>query len=261
MTTGGQDTKALTILSKVKKALTILSKVKTKYWERTHKYGIRIPKSVKEALLIDKENGDTQWMDATRKEMVAIRTAMEQYDGDVLDLIGYQLITGHIVFDVKLGENFQRKARFCADGHKTQTPNSITYSSVVSRDSVRIMLLIAALNDLSLKATDIQNAFLTAPNLEKVYIRGGPEFGPDEGKTFIIRKALCGLKSASAAFRSYLADKLEEIGFKSSIADPDVWMRPASASDGTQYYSYVLAYVDDILAIDKDPDTIVKQIG
>ena len=245
----------------LKKAHTTLSKVKSKYWEKTHKYGVRIPKSIKEAIAIDKENGDTMWMDAIRKEMTAIRGAVEEYEGDIRDLIGYQLITGHIVFDVKLGENFRRKARFCADGHKTKTPASVTYSSVVSRDSVRIMLLIAALNGLSLKAADIQNAFLTAPNLEKVYIIAGPEFGAEQGKTFIIRKALYGLKSASAAFRAYLAEKLEEIGFKSSIADPDVWLRPASAPDGTEYYSYVLAYVDDILAIDHNPDAIMKQIG
>jgi Reverse transcriptase (RNA-dependent DNA polymerase) len=245
----------------LKKAHTTLSKVKSKYWEKTHKYGIRIPKLVKEAIAIDKENGDTMWMDAIRKEMTAIRGAMEEHDGDVRNLVGFQLITGHIVFDVKLGENFRRKARFCADGHKTKTPAFVTYSSVVSRDSVRIMLLIAALNGLSLKAADIQNAFLTAPNLEKVYIVAGPEFGTEQGKTFIIRKALYGLKSASAAFRAYLAEKLEEIGFKSSIADPDVWLRPASAPDGTEYYSYVLAYIDDILAIDYDPDGIMKQIG
>ena len=46
----------------------ILSKVKTKYWQRTHKFGIKIPKNVKEALRIDDENGDTQWRDAFKKE-------------------------------------------------------------------------------------------------------------------------------------------------------------------------------------------------
>ena len=44
----------------LKKSHTILSKIKSKYWERSHKYGIRIPKTVKEAIAIDKENGDTQ---------------------------------------------------------------------------------------------------------------------------------------------------------------------------------------------------------
>ena len=35
-----------------------LSKVKSKYWLKTHKYGIRIPKTVKEALEIDNDNGN-----------------------------------------------------------------------------------------------------------------------------------------------------------------------------------------------------------
>ena len=56
-----------------------------------------------------------------------------------------------------------------ADGHKTEPPASITYSTVISRDSVRILLTIAALNDLEIFGADVQNAFLSAPNLEKVW--------------------------------------------------------------------------------------------
>ena len=73
---------------------------------------------------------------------------------------GYQEISGHIIFDVKLGEGFRRKARFVGDGHKTKTPSSVTYSSVVSRDSVRIILMVAALNDLDIQGADIENAYL-----------------------------------------------------------------------------------------------------
>ena len=76
---------------------------------------------------------------------------MQIHDGTPKDLIGYQQITGHILFGVKLGEGFRRKARLVGDGHKTRTPSSVTYSSVVSQDSVRIMLMIAALNNLELK--------------------------------------------------------------------------------------------------------------
>ena len=51
--------------------------------------------------------------------------------------------------NIKLAENFRRKARLVADGHKTDMPSSITYdSSMVSRDSVRTYLMIVALNDL-----------------------------------------------------------------------------------------------------------------
>eukprot|EP00978_Attheya_sp_CCMP212_P020814 scaffold60119_cov30-Attheya_sp.AAC.2 len=67
----------------------------------------------------------------------------------------------------------ERKSRFCADGHKTGAPSSVTYSTVVSRDSVRILLTIAALNDLKILGADVQNAFLTAPNKEKLWIRAG----------------------------------------------------------------------------------------
>ena len=37
-----------------------------------HKYGVKIPKSVKEAYAIDSENGDTMRADAIREEMKKI---------------------------------------------------------------------------------------------------------------------------------------------------------------------------------------------
>jgi hypothetical protein len=39
---------------------------------------------------------------------------------------------------------------------------TMTYASVVSRESVRIALTLAALNDLEVKTADIENTFLTA---------------------------------------------------------------------------------------------------
>ena len=47
---------------------------------------------------------------------------------------GYQNITCHMIFDVKMGENFKRKARFVTIGHKTKTPAAMDYSSVMSRE-------------------------------------------------------------------------------------------------------------------------------
>ena len=81
--------------------------------------------------------------------MKKIKEAVRVHDGTDKELVGYQQITGHIIFDIKLGEGFRRKARFVGDGHKTKPPTSVTYSSVVSRDSVRILLSIAAINDLN----------------------------------------------------------------------------------------------------------------
>jgi hypothetical protein len=243
-----------------KKRASILSKLKSKYWQRTHKYGIRIPKSVQEAYDIDKAENTTLWRDAIAQEMVKIREALTLHGDDPSDLIGYQEITTHFIFDIKLGENFRRKARLVADGHKTDTPASITYSSVVARDSVRICLLLAALNDLDIQSGDIENAYLTAPCRERCWTRAGPEFGHEQGKIFIVTQALYGLKSSGAAFRAFLAETLDKIGFKSSIADPDVWLRAATKPDGEEYYEYILCYVDDILSISHDAKATMKAI-
>ena len=131
----------------LRKSKRIISKMKSKYWQCTHKYGIKIPKNAREAYAIDRENGNTLWSDAIKEGMTKIKGATKIHNGDPNMLKGYQEITGHIVFDVKLGQGFRIKARFVGDGHKIETPSAVTYSSVVSRGSVRIILMIAALND------------------------------------------------------------------------------------------------------------------
>lgn len=125
----------------------IIGKVKKKYWQRTHKYGIRLPKSVKEAYEIDKATGTDYWAKAIEKEMKNVRVAFEFNDGDEIP-VGHEELTVHMVFDIKI--LLEQKARLVADGHKTEEqPKEYTFSSVVTRDSVRLFFLIAALNDLS----------------------------------------------------------------------------------------------------------------
>ena len=160
-----------------------------------------------------------------------------------------------------MGENFRRKARLVADGHLTNVPTSSTYSTVVSRDSVRICFLLAALHGLELLAADVENAYLNAPCREKHWIRAGPEFGHDEGKVYLVVRALYGLRSSGAAFCAYLAEILDDIGFKSSIADPDVWIRQNTLPDGQKYYEYILVYVDDIICISHTPKETMMQIA
>ena len=52
-----------------------------------------------------------------------------------------------MIFDMKM-EEFRCKARLVAGGHRTKAPVTITYANVVSRETVRIALLMAALNNL-----------------------------------------------------------------------------------------------------------------
>ena len=161
----------------------------------------------------------------------------------------FQEIKCHMIFDVKIGENFCRKARLVAGRHTTDAPATLAYSSVISHDSVRISLTIAALNGLEVMACDIQNAYLTADCREKIWTRAGPEFWSESGTIMLIRNVLYGLKSSGAAFHAHLAETLYDIRFVPTQADPDVWRRSAVKEDGFKYYKYVLCYVDDILTI------------
>ena len=169
--------------------------------------------------------------------------AFKILDDDDKPPIGSQYMKCHMVFSIKM-EDFFRKACLVAGGNIVEASKSLTFASVVSRESVRIALKLAALNDLEVKTSDIQNAYLTAPCSEKVHTTLGTEFGENKGKTAIIVRALYGLASSGASFRNYLADCMYHVGYKSCLADPDLWYKPHVREE-----SYVLLYVDDCLCI------------
>ncbi len=205
--------------------------------KRTHKFGIELPKTVNEALELDKKNGNTFWADAIAKEMKDICVAFKiLLDGQSAP-IGYQKIPCHMIFDIKM-DNFRHKARLVAGGHMTKAPATITYASIVSCETVRIALLMAALNDLNVKVGDVLNAYITAPITEKVWTVLGPEFGIDAGKSAIIVHALYGLKSAGAASRTHLASFMRQMDYISCKVDPDLWYKAETRpADNFRYYA------------------------
>ena len=236
----------------------IISAVTARVAKTTHKYGVKVPRSVHEAFRLDEENGNTIWRDALNKEMDNLKVAFDILPNDKAMPPGYTKASGHIIFDVRM--TLERKARWVKDGHKTPEPEWSTYAGVVSRESVRIALTYAALNNLPVCGCDIQNAYLQAPASEKHYIICGPEFGlENEGKRAIIVRALYGGKSAGADYWRHVRQAMEEMGFQSCKADNDVWLREGTRSDGTEYWQYVLLYVDDILAIMEAPETFIRR--
>jgi hypothetical protein len=67
-------------------------------------------------------------------------------------------VSCHMIFDVKM--DFMRKPWLVARGHCMNFPASLTYSSVIAHDSIRIAFLVAALNYLDILSVDIGNAYL-----------------------------------------------------------------------------------------------------
>ena len=74
----------------------------------------------------------------------------------------------------------------------------------------------------------------------------------------MIHCALYGGKAAGRDFRNHLRSCMEFLNFKSCLADPNVWMRPAIKSDGITYYEYILLYVDNALVVSENAERILQ---
>ena len=90
------------------------------------------------------------WADAISKEMENIRVAFAVLPDGKSVSIGHQFVQCSMVFNIKI-EDFRCKARLVTEGHMTKAPATITYASIVSRETVRIALMIATLHELEVK--------------------------------------------------------------------------------------------------------------
>ena len=245
----------------LKKREVIVAAVKARTRKMTHKYGIKVPRSIQEAYAIDAKNGNDFWAKAIKKEMSNVGIAFKILTESKTVPPGWTKVTGHLVFDVKM--SLQRKARWVLDGHLTPDVDYSTYAGVVSRESVRIALTYAALNGLDVWTADIKNAYIQAPSSRKDYIICGPEFGLENvGTPALITRALYGGKTAGADFRKHLRDCMKFLKFTSCRADPDVWMRAAVDPDRREYWEYVLLYTDDCLVVShRGQSVLTDEIG
>ena len=107
----------------LRKRDTIISLVKARVRKTTHKYGIEIPTSIAHAYELDTKNGNDFWKKAIEKEMSNVGIAFEILDDSQPLPVGWSKQSGHLVFDVKM--NFDRKARWVLDGHKTSKPRRV----------------------------------------------------------------------------------------------------------------------------------------
>ena len=176
------------------------------------------------------ENSNTHWQDAMDLELTQIHE--------------YKVFKDTVKHDGKL------KARLVADGHLTKEP-------VVSLGSLRMVVFLSQLNDFEIWGADVGNAYLEAYTDQNLSIIAGPEFKELQGHLLIMIKALHGTRSGGARWHDRLFDILQELKFKPSKADPDVWMRP---EPGGTCYEYIAVYVDDLAIAAKDPQAFYNEL-
>ena len=228
-----------------------------------YQHGFQVPKDYNDAMRLDKENGNTHWQDAMDLELTQIHEykvfkdtgKAKFHNGKVVTPDGFQKIRVHFVYAVKHDGRF--KARLVADGHLTKEPVESIYSGVVSLRSLRMVVFLSQLNNLEIWGADVVNAYLEAYTDEKLCIMAEPELKELQGHLLIMVKALYGTRSGGARWHDRLFDILQEMKFKPSKADPDVWMRP---EPGGTCYEYIAVYVDDLAIAAKDSQAFCNEL-
>ena len=99
----------------LKKKTAILKAVNSRVCKNNVKYGVRVPRTLKEARRLDKENSNDLWEKAYKKEMKNVGIAFRILAEGERAPAGYTKSSGHLIFNVKMDST--RKARWVKDGH------------------------------------------------------------------------------------------------------------------------------------------------
>ena len=232
--------------------------------------GIKCPQNFEEMERYDRENKacpETQkllkgqtWKGAMTSEnctklVTEFKAIVVQPEGTAMPP-GYQEMKFRFVFTCSA--DFVLKCRCCARGDLLDVDDLETTLTTVGGRSTKMLLAIADHEDLGVAIADIRSAYVTCAAVERCWVSTLPkEFGEHAGKPGLVKGNLYGLSTAGATFHIALQTKLETAGWKKcDPQDPSVFMR--TNDDGS--YSYVATYVDDLLIVGKDTESIVKEI-
>jgi hypothetical protein len=125
-----------------------------------YKFGIQVPKGIKNAIDLDKNNGNQLWQEAIRtelKQLTDYQTFIVLHSGEDIPT-GYQKISYHMIFDIKYD------LRLVAGGNWTVNNKEDIHSGFVQMNSVIIGVLLGELYGISCCVCDIGYAFLYGKN-------------------------------------------------------------------------------------------------
>ena len=172
---------------------------------------------------------------------------------------GHQVMGSRYVYKRKIGKdgNVSRwKARMVVQGLKSgpnaQDVSNLTagdlYAPTLHKDSLRLLLSLAAGQNYSVFQADIQNAFLQGKLKQREFIRP-PEGmkGVPPGHLLELLVPVYGLRYAPASFVQALALHLTEgMGFRQLTGDPCVFLNEDLGC-------FIGAYIDDLVICLEDP--------
>jgi Reverse transcriptase (RNA-dependent DNA polymerase) len=131
------------------------------------------------------------------------------------------------------------KARFCVRGDQQTIGVDFfeTYAPVVSWTTIRTLLILSTIYNLSSCQVDYTAAFVHAEVKEDIYI-DMPRGFQKPGKVLKLKKSLYGLRQSPRNFFEHLKSKFAKLGFKQAASDPCLFISENVVC---------IVYVDDTL--------------
>ena len=167
---------------------------------------------------------------------------------------GVNIVSSKWVFKLKClpdGRIDRYKARLVARGFSQQHGIDYyeTFAPVVRLESLRILLAIAAREDLEVHQMDVVTAYLAGELEEEIYMEPPAGLPNSEGKVCKLLRGLYGLKQSARVWNQRIARELKRSGMRATSADLSVWVN--------QDHSLILAlYVDDIVLFARETQAI-----
>ena len=171
----------------------------------------------------------------------------------------HNIVTAKWVFTVKYapdGSIERYKARLVARGFSQVygLDYTETFAPTLRIDSLRILLVIMALEDMEAEQVDITNAFTESELDEVIYMYAPPGLDVKKGRVLRLLRSLYGLKQSARQWNRKCDKALKKLGFAPLKSDPCVYFRP---SDG----AIIGVYVDDMLILaSKGKQAIIDSI-
>ena len=209
------------------------------------------PRSIDEAL---KGSYAAEWKKALDEEY---NTLMERDTWELVELPpGKQVVGVKWILRIKTkgdGSLERFKARLVARGF-TQVPGEDfynTYAPVGDYTTARMLLSVAAVQDMELLQLDVKNAFLYGDIDADIYMQQPP--GYHDGTTRVCRllRSLYGLKQSPLMWYRKLYEAFINIGFEASIHDECLFTYKKGGAP-----VWALVYVDDVLMASPSMDAL-----
>lgn len=202
---------------------------------------IVVPKTAEEALSGSQVE---EWRDAMLEELPNMEAQ------STWEIVKRQrecyVIGSRWVFAVKKvdGKVVRFKARLVAQGFRQMygIDYQETFSPVVQRKTLRILMAIAIENDWEMVHLDVVGAYLNSDLDTVIYMEQPPGFASCDADRFVckLKKSIYGLKQAGRNWNHHLHGILTRLGFTQSVKDSCVYVRTGVI---------IAVYVDDFLLV------------